>query len=201
MYDIIQWLNANQGFALALLTFVYVAATIFVALLMSKSNTLARKSIEVAIQLDKSRSRPYVLFDILIDGSLVYAIVKNIGLTAAKNVLVSIEPALLVTANKEQKQTALINHVIEFIPPQREFKDFLDVSHHFVSSYPDLSFRGRIEYKDMQEQSYNEQFTINLNFQKQLSYIEEKDIAQEIEKIGRHVESVSRTMQRWKIGT
>ncbi len=89
---VIEWLNQNQGFVMALLTLVYVAATIVIALLTLKLANLSQKNLDTAIELEKNRLRPYVLFNISssIAKRNTYASIKNLGLTAAYNVKVSI---------------------------------------------------------------------------------------------------------------
>ena len=60
----VNWLNHNQGFVMAMLTFVYVIATIVVAGLSVKGTRLAQKNIETMVDVERNRLRPYVLFNL-----------------------------------------------------------------------------------------------------------------------------------------
>ena len=92
---IVNWLNQNQGFVMAVLTIVYVITTIVIALLTLKATRLSEKNLDTAIELEKNRLRPYVLFNISTSmaNKTTYASIKNLRLTAASNVKVSIKPS------------------------------------------------------------------------------------------------------------
>src|SRR2546423_3644195 len=93
---IVNWLNQNQGFVMAILTVVYVVTTIIIALLTLKATRLSRKNLDMALELERNRLRPYVLFNISssIAQKNTFASIKNLGLTAAYNIRVSIKPKL-----------------------------------------------------------------------------------------------------------
>jgi hypothetical protein len=76
---LMNWLNQNQGFVMAMLTFVYVIATIVIAVLSVKSNRLAQQNVETIVELEKNRLRPYVIFNLSssIRKRSMYASIKN----------------------------------------------------------------------------------------------------------------------------
>lgn len=115
----VNWLNQNQGVVMAMLTFVYVAATIVIAGLSVKGARLAQKNIETMIDLERNRLRPYVLFNLSssIAKRCTYESVKNHGLTAAYNVKVSIEPPLM---HHHDGQSPLTHRDILFLPPSEQ---------------------------------------------------------------------------------
>src|SRR5688572_23772795 len=94
---LVNWLNQNQGFVMALLTFVYVIATIVIARLAIKTTRLAQRNLDMALQLERDRVRPYVVFNISSSTAkrYTYASIKNRGLSAAYSVNISIKPALV----------------------------------------------------------------------------------------------------------
>jgi uncharacterized membrane protein len=55
---LINWLNQNQGFVMALLTLIYVLATMVIAWLTLRVTNLSQKNLDMAVQLEKSRTRP-----------------------------------------------------------------------------------------------------------------------------------------------
>ncbi len=61
----IQYLNANQGFVMAILTAVYVLATLVLVIVAHRQFALTQRSLDFASAAEKTKSRPYVLFDIV----------------------------------------------------------------------------------------------------------------------------------------
>jgi len=57
---IIRWMNANQGFAQVLLTIALVVATIVLARSPAKANAISRDQMKQALELEQSRTRPYL---------------------------------------------------------------------------------------------------------------------------------------------
>lgn len=88
----IEWCNMNSGFVMAVLTFIYVVATIIVAALMVRANRLTAHSTNTAVQLDKERSKPSVVFELLPDIPFFNLRIRNIGLTTAHNIKFHVSP-------------------------------------------------------------------------------------------------------------
>jgi hypothetical protein len=164
--NIIDWLNNNEGFVFAILTLAYVSATIIIAIIMLKSNRLSRKSLELTAELDKRRLRPFLIFDIVIENHRVHVILKNIGLTAALNVKVDVEPKIMLEAGSLKKESSIVRDVIQFIAPQRHFSEFIDTSPNFFKRYPDTQFDVKINYRDADGTEYHETSHFDLNFQR-----------------------------------
>ena len=60
MQDTINWLNANQGATSALLTAIYVIATIILVIITIRGTRIAQQSL-IALELfERKRARPYV---------------------------------------------------------------------------------------------------------------------------------------------
>jgi len=131
---IVNWLNKNQGFVMAILTVVYVVTTIIIALLTLKATRLSRKNLDMTLELEKNRLRPYVLFNISssIAQKNTFASIKNLGLTAAYNIKVSIKPKLAQFG--EERESSLTSRNILFFPPGEEVADVIDSSPAFHQS-------------------------------------------------------------------
>jgi len=183
MADIINWLNANQGFVMGLLTLVYVVTTVVMAGLMMHSNRLTR-------QLDEQRSRPAVIFNILSRQHCVHAVLKNNGLTSAYDVEVSCNPPLAHPIGGKDMETAITTHPVSFLAPQQEIADFIDVGHQFYNRYPKPVFTGTVRYKDRVGNWYAEDFEIDLTVLKNRTYLSRVDLGKELEKIRRALESL-----------
>ncbi len=104
-----------------------MTATIIIVILSVKGTRPAQKNIELALQLEKTRLRPYVIFNISssIAQKYTYASIKNRGLFAAHNVRVSITPNL---KHDYDGQSPLTHRDILFLPPDEEIRDVLGMS-------------------------------------------------------------------------
>lgn len=78
LITLVQWMNANQGFVMCVLTFVYVVAT-FIIVIMNK------KSISEMEKTRKEESRPYIIANLVKDprDRCFYLRIKNYGRSGA----------------------------------------------------------------------------------------------------------------------
>ncbi|MGE0622118.1 MAG: hypothetical protein AB7I04_00850 [Pseudomonadales bacterium] len=178
--DIVQWLNSNNGFMMAVLTAVYVVATLFIVYESRRTNRLQADSITQAEKLELARSRPYVVlsldfereasnqYDTAID---LYANVRNFGSTSAHNVLVTTEPILKARLgiDSEHRTPVVIGRTISFMPPGYSIKDLVGYSRFLYEDYEDakLAFVVTIKYFDVNGVQYEDQYTIDLAAQKE----------------------------------
>jgi hypothetical protein len=108
----IDWLNSNSGFVLALLTLVYVICTIVLCIIAWRSNRLA-------ISLHNDIHRPVVVCDFFTEHALTYLRVKNWGSQPASNIRITVEgpaPQLL----KDWKDHAVVKNGIALLSPLSE---------------------------------------------------------------------------------
>src|SRR5437762_51934 len=75
----ITWCNRNAGFLSALLTLVYVIATLGLVF-------LACLQLRAAFKLERSRTRPVIILDLVTEHMFVHATIKNFGQTMAHDV-------------------------------------------------------------------------------------------------------------------
>jgi hypothetical protein len=99
--SLIQWFNANSGFAMALLTAVYVVATLVIVLQSRHTNKLQAEALRQSEEIELARKRPYVALSLEFerdtasryDSSIcLYAHIRNYGAGAAINVLAVTDP-------------------------------------------------------------------------------------------------------------
>lgn len=189
---LIDWLNKNQGFVMALLTLIYVIATVGIAAIMIWSNRLTRRSLTLAVELDRRRSRPYVVFDIEFRRSLLFAVPRNCGRTAAYGIRLTLEPQLQHTLTQPMEISPLVEREIAFLAPDRSLEDLVGTWSKFSEYYPTMGFKGRLCYQDAEGQKYDEIVSINLDSLQRLLYTTEKDIGQEIEKLTKAIQELGK---------
>lgn len=187
----INWLNSNQGFVMAVLTLVYVGTTAFMAWLMRRTNQLAARNMELVLELERRRSRPYVLFDIVAKDHIVRAVVRNAGRTVARNVTVTVTPALGRDGGAGERESPLTRQGIAYLAPGREFSDALDSGPSFFGKYAEARFDGSVSYQDSDGLLHTEPFHIDLGFQKDLLFVSEKNVGAEIEKLGKQLDRIA----------
>lgn len=190
----VKWLNDNQGFVMAMLTLVYVLTTGGIVVLMLRANKISQQNLDTAIQLDRNRSRPYVLFNITSSTSHhIYATVKNLGLTAAYNVHVSINPKLeYISQGQEKRESALTSQKISFLPPNEEVTDLIDTTEAFYQSYSAPIFEGSITYEDSTALKYKEHFRINLTYRMKRSFVREREVIDELRDLNQILAELSK---------
>ena len=173
---LITWMNQNNGFLLGLLTFAYVITTIVMVFIMFQSH-------KQTCQLEESRLRPMVLFNIESDGDRVGAWLKNFGVTPAYNVRVSCTPPLerFKKSAGSGGTSVLIDNTFPFLAPNQIIPDSIDVSHQFFENGKTPCFTGHVQYEDHMGKQHSEPFKIDLSPQCNRIHPAKYDTGKEIE--------------------
>lgn len=174
----INWLNSNQGATTAILTAVYVIATIAIVSMMVKANALTQMNIQLSKELDQARLRPYIIFDIITEGSLFYLELRNEGLSPAVNIFVKISPEL--NTKNRGSPFAFVHSPISFIAPQRKMKDFISAGWSFFEIHKNPKFRCDISYEDISGHKFQEVIELDLNYLKNVQQIALQETPKEI---------------------
>lgn len=193
---IIKWLNENQGFVMAALTFVYVLTTAIIAIIGLKANRLNQRNIETAIRLERSRSRPYVVFNITTwPKQVVHTVIHNVGQTSVYDVKVTLEPKLTRVINKEETQSVLISHTISFLPPGEKIEDYIGPSFALFEKYPKPIFEGSVEYRSADGEPYKEPFRLDLTFASDRNALLNDPIPDVLKKMDKSLASISESLK------
>lgn len=111
---VIEWLNANNGFIMAVLTMVYVIATILICIFNYKSAIAARKQTEESIRQFEESNRAYVIprFETL-EGQLYCLVFQNIGRTMAEKLKIQISDDWLDCLKRTQKNSSVAETLLK----------------------------------------------------------------------------------------
>jgi hypothetical protein len=153
------------------------------------------KSIEQVKEIESDRSRPYIIFDVIVEKMIVFAILRNEGVTSAKKVKVRIEPDL-PNEDRNKIPFALVNREISLITPGRELKDYIATAVAFFKEGKNLEFKYEISYESAQGNRYNERGSLDLAFQKNVMGISFQETAKELVKIQKSTHDMSRSLSR-----
>jgi len=182
----IEFLNYNQGFVMALLTAVYVIATIILVWVAQRQAKLTQQSIDFAAKAEKAKYRPYLVFDIVYEKIVAYARLLNSGASPALDVKITISQRLKWKDNDDG--IGFIEKGVSFLAPNRELSQPFGWTGEFFEQYPDLKFSGTISYKDAEGHAYSEAFSLDLSYLKGMTYIGEIDLGREVEAIKKALE-------------
>ena len=190
---IIQWCDTHQGFLSGCLTLVYVVATLCLV-------GVARRQLALATTLERNRTRPFVIFDLVLRHSFVFAEVRNSGQTPARDVRITIAPRLRCVASRGESQfkdIAFIQRGIAMLAPGRSITALVGHWNGFRGAYPGLRFDGTISYWDSTGQQYPpEPFIADLSAQEGLLYLGIKDI----DDVARQLEAIAHTIDHLASG-
>jgi hypothetical protein len=195
--DVIKWCNANQGFLSACLTLVYVVATIWLV-------RIGQRQVRLAIELERNRTRPFVVFDMFFDHFCLHARIINLGQTAAVDVSINISPKLeyvfggegQIPRDERTKAIPFVERVIPMLAPGREMKALVGFSKRVHQAYPELRFEGSVSYRARDGQSYREPFVIDVAAMEALAYRQIRDV----EDVAKQLEEISRTLSHLATG-
>jgi len=180
----LNYLNANQGAIMAVLTLVYVAATLFLVMFALKQARLTQQSLAQFKEAEQRRYRPNVVFDILCEDTVAYAVIKNTGASPALKVTIEIEPKLQWDA-QEKKGPEFVEGGIAFLAPGREVSEPFSAGEAFHHGYKQHAFvfRGSVTYTDAAGGLYTEPFHIDIAYTQTMSKIGEPEMADELKRI------------------
>ena len=197
MNSIIQWCNANQGFLSGCLSLAYVVATIWLV-------SLARKQLANAAELERSRTRPFVTFELILDPPYVMVHITNSGQRSAKDLRITISPRLQcvlggegsVPAEERTLDIAFIERGVAMLSPGRTITAIAGPWRRFRSAYPELRFEGKLSYQDDAGYPYVENFIIDLSAYKDVLYRQTSGIAD----VAKQLEAIGRTLNQFATG-
>jgi hypothetical protein len=161
----IEFLNANQGFVMVVLTLAYVVTTVLILWVSLKSH--------------KEQLRPYVIVYLHSEENIVYLIIKNFGKTAARNVKINSIPELENPKYNPLKKSLSFENIIPHIPPDYNYKAFVD----FYDNIKVKKYDFIIEYEgNLDKRKYRESYVSDLEFGAYFIFIKDKKEKSAIDK-------------------
>jgi hypothetical protein len=181
--SLVDWVNRNQGFVTALLTLIYVVATIAILIVMTRANAVSQQNLALLREIEKSRLRPYVTFDVEIDRNIVFCLLKNHGLSVARDIRVQIEPTITGKMNGQTYESSLTKAPIGSLAPGRELREVLEASPDFLAQYPTPVFRGNLRYCDAAGVEYLDPLVVDLTIHQHMLWADLPDYRIEAPKL------------------
>ena len=178
---------------MALLTLVYVASTLWLV-------ALARWQLRQAAILERSRVRPFVILELVLDPPIILVSVKNIGQTPAFDVKFNVSPNIetlhggkgMYPSIERVAPMSFIANGIAMLPPQREISGMVGTWVRVKEVHPALRFGGFASYKGPDGVSYSDPFIADLSIYEDLLRPASKDIHD----VAKELEEISTTLRR-----
>ena len=172
LLDIIDWTNSNNGFIMALLTFVYVIATILICIFNYKSAKATKEQTKESYNQFIENSRAHIVPKIIVlEGEMLCLAFQNIGHDIALDVVIDVNEEWLGKLEKTKKFSDMANKLRNI----KNKKLFLTVDQQIcygmcivgdgTEDYKKLAEDDliiNISYKSLNN-SYNECFNISLD--------------------------------------
>ncbi|MBW2441116.1 MAG: hypothetical protein JRH12_11615 [Deltaproteobacteria bacterium] len=119
--------------------------------------------------------RPEVIVDFIFNDGLLYIAVKNIGVRPAYRVSTQFDQEIRGVAGEKNISDLALFKCIEFLPPQKEIRTFLDSSASYFERNEPVMISTRISYQDYLKRRYVNKINHNLEIYKDIGYIQLKE--------------------------
>lgn len=184
----VDFCDHHSGFLLALLTAIYVIATL---LLVVQSYQQTR----LAVRLERERTRPYLTFDIVAHGPAFEGILTNDGLTAAVDVRLKLQPDIRVELGGRERGLNMATRTITLLPPRKSIDEYLGNFEELKLQNDSMRFLAQLSYKDSTRQrSYGDDFEIDLSFGEEHAFISKPVAAEEFKNLNENIRELARAL-------
>ena len=119
--------------------------------------------------------KPEVIVDFIFEDGLLFIAVKNIGALPAYQVSTQFDNEFRGVAGEKKISDLALFKCIEFLPPQKEIRTFLDSSAAYFDRYEAEKISARITYQDSRKKRYVNTIDHNLEIYKDIGYIRIKE--------------------------
>jgi hypothetical protein len=213
---LVEWSNANTGFLMALLTAVYVIATILIVYESRRNNRLM-------LMIEKDRTRPHVVFwvesEMRTHGKYFNAIdyigkIRNEGASTAHDIRITTIPKLRARQgiDKEGENAyytpTFLEEITSILVPNQTIIENIGPTKFLLEDNDDesLKFKIQIEFSDVGGEKYSTEYDIDLSKNRNCFYTEDSyakayfnlvekatDAAKSLERINRSLNQPDRS--------
>lgn len=208
----IEWSNSNTGFLMALLTAVYVIATLLILYENRRNNRLM-------ISFEKDRKRPHVVFwiesemkthDQHFNSIDFVGKIKNEGASTAHNIKVTTDPKLIArqgtgSDGKEIYRTpTFLEEETSILVPNQIVSEYIGPTEFLLNDNDDkaLNFTVSIECSDLDGLVYSTEYNIDLSRNKGRIYNEDRkskayfNLVEKVSSAADSLELINRTLNQ-----
>lgn len=176
---------------LVVLTGLSVVLTGVYAWLTHQIMVANRSAVEVMRQQVEASTRPYIDFDLVLDGATIEAVLRNVGSSAAMDLKVSTEPPLMSGSVNDKRPCRIVASTIAHFSPGREIREFVGGSAETGTTPHSKSFAVTIDYRDSSGKKFQEKFTADLLAFEGMLYLGRPDLPKEVQKIAQSLSKIN----------
>ena len=198
MKDIINWCNENQGFLMAILTGVYVLATVILVIVSHRANVISLKNVEALTSIEKERLRPLVEARLESDVPFIILRVSNQGQTPAYAISFDISPRLQLLlggegsypSEKSEREIGIIEKGIGSLGGGACETAIVGTLSRIKEVFPEMRFTGTLRYRSGSGTEYATPIDLDVRYMEGSLHVRHKnlhDIANELENIRREI--------------
>ncbi len=143
----------------------------------------------------EAATRPYVHFDLVLQGPLVEASLRNAGVTAALDVTITTTPPLRVAIRGETRPSRLTAASLALLAPGRELREFIGRIGDVRSLTNSLSFATWVSYRDAGGRTYREEFPVDLTGLFEMPYIDRPQVGKELRNIADTLKEIHQSLE------
>ena len=118
--------------------------------------------------------RPEVILDFIFEDGLLYIAIKNIGKKSAYKISVNFDQKFKGVEGEKVISELPLFKLIEFMPPGKEIKTFLDSSSAYFSRNEPERISAEVDYQSITSAKYRTTFIHNLAIYKEIGYLTNK---------------------------
>ncbi|MCP4256379.1 MAG: hypothetical protein GY774_02500 [Planctomycetes bacterium] len=118
------------------------------------------------------RPGPEIILDFVFEDGLFYISIKNIGAKPAYKVSTQFDKTIVGVEGKKTISELPLFKCIEFLPPDKEIKAFLDTSSSYFSRNEPTVISTKIRYEDYRGKKYLNTIKHNLEIYREIGYIQ-----------------------------
>jgi len=203
---------AIQGFLMAILTFVYVAATILLVRVANHANSLSKKNVEELTKIEKERLRPLVEARLDSDAPFIVLRVSNQGQTPAYSLAFEINPELqqvlggdgCYPSSKSQKPIGIVERGIGSLGAGASETAIVGTFSRIKEVYPQMRFTGNLHYKNGSGTEYSTPIDLDIRYMEGSLHVHHKtlhEVANELENIRREIGHIGSGFHELKVIT
>ena len=119
-----------------------------------------------------NRPEPQVIVDFIFEDGLFYISIKNISAKPAYKVSTQFDKIIVGIEGKKTISELPLFKCIEFLPPDKEIKTFLDTSSSYFSRNEPTVITIQIRYEDCRGKKYLTTIKHNLEIYREIGYIQ-----------------------------
>lgn len=115
--------------------------------------------------------RPEVIIDFIFAEGLFYISIKNIGARPAYKVSTKFDKTIVGVEGKKTISELPLFKCIEFLPPEKEIRTFLDTSSSYFRRNEPTNISIQVRYEDSSGKRYLNTIKHNLEIYREIGYI------------------------------